>query len=278
MDHVAPSSLEDLHEVILMIAKDFDSFCCQYNINYYLMGGTALGAARHGGFIPWDDDFDVFMDQANYKRFMTLAPAHLEGEKYYLQAEDTAEWPLHFSKLRLNGSRYREADNEGRSMHEGIFIDIMCLNSAYDSRPLRWLQFAAGKALSAGALARRGYKTHSTLKRLAMSLAKHIVRGPVKCALLRIVRRSGDARVNSRLVGHFFGRAPFHATSFERAWLGTPRRVAFEDTEFSAPHALERYLEVRFGPDYMTLPSAAVRASFPSHVVDFDVGNRESGI
>ena len=50
---------------ILNIVKYFDAFCKKYDIEYYLMGGTALGAMRHKGFIPWDDDFDVFMDQKN---------------------------------------------------------------------------------------------------------------------------------------------------------------------------------------------------------------------
>ena len=79
-------------------------------------------------------------------------------------------------------------------------------------------------------------------------------------------------RASSRLVGHFFGRAPFKATFFERAWLGTPRRVAFEDAEFCAPQELEKYLTVRFGSDYMELPSAEVRAAFPSHAVDVELG------
>ena len=61
--------LKELQQVILEIALDFNAFCSENNITYYLMGGSALGAMRHKGFIPWDDDFDVFMDSDNYFKF-----------------------------------------------------------------------------------------------------------------------------------------------------------------------------------------------------------------
>ena len=61
--------LKELQQVILEIALDFNIFCLENNITYYLMGGSALGAMRHKGFIPWDDDFDVFMDSDNYFKF-----------------------------------------------------------------------------------------------------------------------------------------------------------------------------------------------------------------
>lgn len=270
MQNSAPASLKALHQVILMIAVDFDAFCKEHDIAYFMMGGTALGAARHKGFIPWDDDFDVFMDHVNYAKFVELAPRFMPSEKYYVQIGDTQEWPLHFSKLRLNGSHYSEADNVGNSMHEGIFIDIICLHSAFKTDWLRWCQYVAGKALSAGALAQRGYKTRSKKKRLAMKVAKHSVRGPAKWALQKIVR--GTHSKNSQMVGHFFGRAPFRATSFPREWLGEGRKVAFEQAQLTAPQALEAYLAMRFGPDFMSPPSGEVRASFPSHAVDFDLG------
>ena len=157
-------TLKRLHRVLTEMAVEFDHFCKEYDICYYMMGGTALGALRHSGFIPWDDDFDVFMDRSNYEKFLKLAPKHLNPKRYYIQKEDTEEWPLHFSKVRLNGTKYLEVGDEERSMHKGIFIDVMCLNNTFETTTLRFLQYLAGKFLSAAALKVRDYKTNSPLK------------------------------------------------------------------------------------------------------------------
>jgi len=91
--------LQALHEKILTIVKDFDQFGSENGIVYYLMGGSALGAIRHGGFIPWDDDLDVFMDRANYIRFLAMARINLDTDQYYLQEENSDEWSLFLVRL-----------------------------------------------------------------------------------------------------------------------------------------------------------------------------------
>jgi len=265
------TDLSGLHRVISMMAKDLDDFCRKHSIQYYLMGGTALGAMRHGGFIPWDDDFDIFMDRKNYLKFLQCSKDYLDTQKYYFQEEDTPEWPLFFSKIRLNGTLYREENNVGRQMHEGIYVDIMCLNSSFKMRALRYFQFFSARILSAHALAKRGYVTSSKKKKTAIILARWFCRGPIRW-LLKWVTRGLDDR-SSFLIGHFFGRAPFRATSFERAILGTPRYVPFENLNLPVPEQVERYLTTRFGPEYMSMPSDEVKASYPSHALEVDFGD-----
>lgn len=271
MSNEPTTDLSGLHKVISMMAKDLDDFCRKHSIEYYLMGGTALGAMRHGGFIPWDDDFDIFMDRNNYLKFLQCTKQHLNTKKYYFQREDTPEWPLFFSKIRLNGTLYREENNAGRQMHEGVYIDIMCLNSSFQTRCIRYCQFFSARILSAQALSKRGYATRSKKKKAAIVLARLFCRGPVKLFLKWVTRGFDDQ--SSLLVGHFFGRAPFRATSFERALLGTPRYVPFENLNLPVPEHVERYLTIRFGPEYMNSPSDEVRASYPSHALEVDFGD-----
>ena len=66
------SDLKHLQSVILMIAKDVDKLCRKNNIKYFLLGGSAIGAIRHKGFIPWDDDLDIVMDDENYEKFINI--------------------------------------------------------------------------------------------------------------------------------------------------------------------------------------------------------------
>ena len=88
-------------ERLLEMLREIDRICRKHDIPYQLFAGTALGAVRHGGFIPWDDDLDIIMLRKDYLRFLFLAERELNSELYALQAEFTDHWPMFFSKLRL---------------------------------------------------------------------------------------------------------------------------------------------------------------------------------
>ena len=89
-----------LQEMLLQILREFDRICRKHKIQYMLFAGSAIGAARHKGFIPWDDDIDVAMLRPEYERFMAVAQSELDEKIYYLQKEFSAHWPIFFSKLR----------------------------------------------------------------------------------------------------------------------------------------------------------------------------------
>ena len=269
-DRGADNDLAALQRVLAMLAKDLDEFCVANGITYYLMGGTALGAIRHSGFIPWDDDYDIFMDRENYLRFLSVCETKLDQNKYYLQHEDSDEWPLLFSKIRLNDTHYVEREEDEGKMHTGIYIDVMCLHNAYTSKSLRFLQFLAARGLSAMALSRRGYQTDKGGKRMALFVGRHLSRTFIKSLLLWFVR-SLDGK-GTTLVGHFFGRAPFAKTSFPTNFLGVPRRVKFESEMLPVPSDVEGYLATRFGPKYMEIPDQETRDSFPKHMIAVDLG------
>lgn len=260
---MSDKKLSELHHVILTIAKDFDDFCKKNDIKYYLMGGSALGAMRHKGFIPWDDDFDVFMDSKNYYKFISTAKRNLDTNKYYLQEEDTHEWPLFFSKIRMNNTTFIEKDVADLPIHHGIYIDIMCLNNAFENKPLRYIQYISARMLSASVLSKRGYITESFTKKCLLKIASILVTDFVKRALLYFIRSQNSK--NSKQVGHFFGRAPFSKTTFDATYLSTPRYVDFEGVLLPVPNEVEKYLEIRYGADWMKPPSQNVIDSYPSH-------------
>ena len=129
------TALQEHQAVLLELLRELDRVCTAHDIPYVLFAGTALGAARHRGFIPWDDDLDVALLRPDYERLLALDDG-CWGEKYFLQREFSPHWPLHFSKLRKNGTtcleKYRPKDERS---HRGIYIDVFPLDNA--ARPRR---------------------------------------------------------------------------------------------------------------------------------------------
>lgn len=260
---MSSATVLDIQNKLLEIAIYFDSFCKNNNITYYLMGGSALGAIRHKGFIPWDDDFDVFMDFENYTKLFAICKTELDTVKYYLQKEDTKEWPMFFSKLRLNGTTFIEEDTRNRKMHKGLYIDIMCLNNAPNFKPYRYIQYLAARLITIKIISERGYLTDNITKKAAISIFKHIIGKRTKRALVRFVRHLN--KKETKLVGHFFGRAKFENTSFPREYLGEPRYVTFSNIQLPVPNQVEKYLTLRYGSKFMEMPDEKTKSLYPSH-------------
>lgn len=126
--------LHQLQLTMLTILKVFDAFCRKHGIKYSLYAGSLLGAVRHKGFIPWDDDLDVCMSRAEYTRFITL----WEQEKpagYILQnKENTPEYWQSFSKLRMDHTTFLQEEREAGKYHTGIFLDIFPLDRIPDGK------------------------------------------------------------------------------------------------------------------------------------------------
>ena len=267
--------LKLLHNKIIELVHYFDFFCKENKIVYYLMGGTALGAVRHSGFIPWDDDFDVFMDRENYLKFLSEAKYNLDTDKYYFQQENTKELPLYFSKIRMNNTTFIEKDVVGRDMHHGIYIDIMCLNSSSSVTSIRYLQYLSARILSAKALSKRGYITNSTFKNLVLFIAKYFLPSFLAKLLLKFVRSFNGK--NTAYIGHFFGRASFKSTSFRASYLGNQKYIKFNSLNLPVPEFVEKYLIIRYGNRYMELPSEKEKMKYPSHafIVDTTKSHKE---
>lgn len=116
-----------LQNTELEMLKFLKRICDKYDIRYFLIGGTLLGAVRHGGFIPWDDDIDVGMERNQYEKFIKIWTKYYmtEQKQYILQCKEFDKMvPLPFAKLRKNGTYFLEKETYESDLHHGIFIDI----------------------------------------------------------------------------------------------------------------------------------------------------------
>lgn len=118
--------LKQIQSTELEILIYFDKFCKENQLKYSLSGGTLLGAIRHKGFIPWDDDVDCMMMREDYDRLISLWNEKADTDKYVLQYKDNAPaFSQSFAKIRKNNTAFLQEGEPAGEYHNGLFIDIM---------------------------------------------------------------------------------------------------------------------------------------------------------
>lgn len=131
MDALSDDQLKRLKAIELEILDEFLRICNKYQLNYFLSGGTCLGAVRHGGFIPWDDDIDISMPRIDYDKFVRVAVSEL-NPTFVLQCYETeSNCGLVFGKIRKKGTVYSEVYSHHIDMSQGVWIDVF----PYDALP-----------------------------------------------------------------------------------------------------------------------------------------------
>lgn len=122
--------IQQLKDVQIELLDELKAFCENNDIRFYLFAGTLLGAIRHKGFIPWDDDIDVCMPRKDYEKFLSL---YKENDKYFLQTANTDKYYYYnFAKLMKKGTIYSEYVSCRTKCQKGIFIDIFPVSGIPD--------------------------------------------------------------------------------------------------------------------------------------------------
>ena len=241
------NTLREHQLALLQMLHEIDRVCRKYDITYMLFAGTALGAVRHSGFVPWDDDLDIIMLRPEYERFLALAADELDSTVYYLQREFSEHWPMFFTKLRKNDTacieRYIPRDP---LTHQGVYIDIFPCDNLSDIPAKRKRQFLASKIVITKSLYRRGYLTNSLSKKLAMQLSHCL---PQEALWAYVVDK---AETGSQMVHSFFGASSRYEKSiYPREWFTETVLLPFEDGEFPVSAHYDELLTTLYG-DYMT--------------------------
>ena len=241
----------ELQDKILEIMVYVDRLCRDNDIEYCLMGGSALGAKRHGGFIPWDDDLDIFMTPDNYEKFRDVLKSD-KNDKYYLQEWGATDGMVTISKVRMNGTTYLEPLIKEWDIHHGIYIDIFILHTCPDSKLLQLKQCFWAKYVIMKGLALKDYDRQSGLIAFAIKLMRLLPkRFLLKHGLKQIYKYRGK---ETNYYCNFLGKAVFKNGLYKREWFEKSKDISFETVMLRVPQKLEEFLTERFG-DYMKLPS-----------------------
>ncbi|MBR0348929.1 MAG: LicD family protein [Clostridia bacterium] len=264
---MSEQSVRMVQDKILETMKFIDKLCREQGIVYYIMGGTALGAVRHGGFIPWDDDLDIFMTPDQYKKFKTVFE-NSNSEQFILQEWRTDKNYLEYAKIRMNGTTFIEENFKDRKdMHHGIYVDIMILHKVPENKFIQKIVYYESKFVTLYGLSQRNWNPKSKSQEVVLKSLKFM-----PCKLIARIAYSHIYRYDNRKDNYkycyWITPAKFRNGLFDKTFFEKPIDIPFEDTNLFGSEKIKEYLEYRYG-DYMKLPSEEQRkAAVHAYVFD----------
>ncbi|MDO4806206.1 MAG: LicD family protein [Coriobacteriales bacterium] len=274
-------TLHKLQAILLTILDDITSFCDEEGIGYVLSGGSALGAVRHGGFIPWDDDIDIDMPRADYDRFIATFPQRF-ASKYSVQAPElTPEVGTAIARVRLRDTVMRMHDDCGLD-ECGIFIDVFPIENVYNNRVARGLHGFACMATGFLYTCRRFWRDRAFYLSFAEGNPDfaRVVRTKALLGLPTAILPVGTwskivTRVyslckdeDSELVAVPAGRGHYWGEMCERDVFAKSREATFEGRTVRIPAEAEEYLSSYYG-DWQRIPKPEEREHHAYLELDF---------
>lgn len=259
--------VRQVQDKILETMKYIDQLCRAHGIEYYIMGGTALGAVRHGGFIPWDDDLDIFMTPSQYEKFKAVFEDQ-KSEQFVLQEWRTTPKYLEYAKVRMNGTTFiEEVYKDRKDMHHGIYVDIMILHKVPEGKLIQKLVYLESKFVTLYALSQRNWKPKTKGQARTLKLLKLLPCKLMAKIAYRRIYRYDDRQKNFKYC-YWITPAKFRNGLFDPCFFEKPVDVPFEDTVLLGSEKIKEYLEYRYG-DYMKLPSKEAQQA-AVHAMVFD--------
>lgn len=253
-----PEILRRVQLIELEMLREFDRICRKHHLKYILGFGTLLGAVRHGGFIPWDDDIDVCMLYEDYMKFLNIAPAELDSEKFFLRTQETdQDCNLTFAQLKRNHTVYCRNMRNHYNTHLGVFLDIFPFFNGSNSRILHNIQFKVCKFYKTMVWAHMGAagEQQKIKKRyytwLSRSSNKKAYEKYIRWATL--FKKSTDKLAYLSLSRNPYNMAYTRKESFEKI-----TEMEFEGYRFYVPENYEEVLDSIY-PDYRNYPSLSGR-------------------
>ena len=271
---ITQDTLTKVQAVEYEIMQLVDTICRKHGLNYFAIGGTALGAVRHQGFIPWDDDIDIGMPRKDYEAFLQYAQEELP-KGYFLQTFATEKKsPFYFAKIRKDNTRFIEYYLKDLDIHHGIFIDIFPFDNVPRNRALRNLHFRISRFFYQLYLC-KSLSTVCSSRFERKNNYKSVVRKAIH-ALLLPVPKSWLFHLMDRSI-RMFNNSPCEEISHivrrrlrvRLDVLYPVRYLPFEHMQMPVPKDYHAYLSAQFG-NYNELPPENKRFGHLPYLLEFN--------
>ena len=261
LPHNHDGRLSSIQNILLAYLLEVDRICRKHNIKYFLGGGTLLGAIRHHGFIPWDDDADIMMLREDYDKFCKIAPQEMPASMSFQTNENDKNCFYEFAKFRLNDTVFATGfSKEHKTMHNGIAFDIFCHDKTANSRLGRKLHL--GMTLFTRALVfnkwnKRKAENGSKIQSALTNFCKTVF--PIRFSLWleRKTLNFFKNKKNAKYLYDGMGRNIYNG-SFPIEYLDEVIYVDFEGYKLPVPKEYDKYLTFLYG-DYMELAPLSTR-------------------
>lgn len=251
------TELRKLHNALLYIMDEIDRICELNHINYTLTGGSLIGAIRHKGFIPWDDDMDVAMLRADYDIFVNICKTQLDERFIWQDIHTDLDYPYGFGKLTLKETHYISKGHENEKWQKGIYIDVFPLDNVPDNQFSQRL-FAFKNLFYIKLLeCKTGFDidSKSLLKKIAFCvlfiisklLTFDYLRQKMEKNMVRYKNKNMNLICN---LGGFYG---FYKELTFRSYFEETMRAKFEDRKYRIIRDYDIFLRSVYG-DYMSMP------------------------
>lgn len=269
---LTPEALRQAQKIMLHIMKAIHQVCEAHQLRYWLDYGTLLGAVRHKGFIPWDDDMDICMMREDYDRFCQIAPQAL-GEAFFLQhTESDPTFLGMYAKVRLNETLWEEQSaSRAQVQHLGLFVDIFPMDAMPKGRfAQRWTAFFYDHLLN-------GIKDFKTFGKTGKGVLRPLLKRCLSpffslARIQRLQQRKLKALQALEATSPYVSKLCMDCKRdiCLRSELATRVLHPFEDTAFYIPAKAHERLVHLFG-DYMRLPPEDQR--YNKHAIErYDFG------
>lgn len=264
--------LRILQNELLSILKEIDQICKRNNIKYFAVGGTLLGAVRHHGFIPWDDDIDIGMLRSDYNKFILIAKKELPNNYFVLNFDENNHFPASFTKVCKKNTTFVEYETRKLKYPHCLFVDIMPYDKTFDDNGKRI------KHLKKGKIYHQLFKSRMLWGVSSLSSEKQKKIGKVVRPILHILLSPFPKRFiynkmiyNMSKYNDLIGEEHIVFWSEERFANSTKCyfplvTVLFEDIEMPIPNNYDVILKKQYG-NYMELPPKEKRVSHSPYIL-----------
>ena len=267
-------SFEETRALQLELLRELSTFCEQHQITYFIAYGTLLGAVRHGGFIPWDDDIDVLMDRKNYDKFLSLKDKILPDNILYKDYFLDQDMKVLLGKLVDKSTTMTTVDQYGRQTTSGVAIDISVFDFVPNgkiSRKLQW--FLSIRALIlANRLAPQNHgKAIKTYGAFLLKTTKNPLKKVTK--LVKKIKKYKEENCDFVAEMLYLGGNKVY---LDKKMFSSYIDVPFEDATFRITAWYDYYLRTRYNRDYTILPPKEKRISWHNCIfLDTTIGFEE---